>query len=248
MNGRIEAVGVGFVVVCVIRQGADRLAHRPLRTGDQLIGKRNDAVQVILVHELQQSLSADRVAGHLAIEVADHFLRSADVGAQDFEQVHVGLTALEQLQDGDVQSLFIDIHCVWAVGAPADIRGVANVPEERDQVSVPEDRRHDCDVVVVTTGQPRIVGDNHVTRLERLGRVFVQHVHDAAGHRVDVARRSGDCLRQHVATWVEHTGGQVAAFRYGRRERGPDQRDRLLLHGRDQPTPEGLQDEWVERV
>ena len=79
-----------------------------------------------------------------------------------------------------------------------------------------------------------------------LGRVLLEAVHDAAGHRVDVAGRAGHGLGQHVAARVEDAGREVAALRHRWRERGPDQGHRLLLDGRDHPAPEGLQNERIE--
>jgi len=65
---------------------------------------------------------------------------------------------------------------------------------------------------MVTAGQPRIVGNDHVAGFERFGRVLGQHVHDAARHRVDMPRRASDCLRQHIAARIEDARGEIAAF------------------------------------
>src|SRR5262249_23269923 len=111
-----------------------------------------------------------------------------------------------------------------------------------------EYRRDDGDVVMVAAGQPRVIGNKHVPRFERFRGVFVQDVHDAAGHRVDVPRRTRDSLREHIAAWVENTGGEIAALRDRWGERRADQGDRLLFDGGDQTAPERLENQRVERV
>ena len=76
----------------------------------------------------------------------------------------------------------------------------------------------------------------------------VEEVVDRARHRVDVARRAGDGLRQHGAAEIEHAGRQIAGLASRRREAGADQRQRLLLDDRDQAVPHELQANGGERI
>ena len=76
--------------------------------------------------------------------------------------------------------------------------------------------------------------------------MFVQaevsdEVLDRLRHRVDVAGRAGDGLRQHAALAVEDAGREVARLAHDRREGRAQQRLRLLLHHGDQPVPHDLQ-------
>jgi hypothetical protein len=87
---------------------------------------------------------------------------------------------------------------------------------------------------------PRIVGDVGVARLHRRNRKVADEVLHRFRHRVDVAGRAGDGLRQHAAPAVEDAGGEVAALAHDRREGRADQHLRLLLDHGDQPVPHDL--------
>ena len=66
--------------------------------------------------------------------------------------------------------------------------------------------------------EPRIVGDQHVARLERLRRKRLDEMLAGRRERVDVAGRAGDGLRDHAAAPVEQRVGKVASLAHDRAE------------------------------
>src|SRR6516225_10957039 len=79
-----------------------------------------------------------------------------------------------------------------------------------------------------------------VARAHRLQREGVEEMLDRSRHRIDVARRAGDRLGQHIAVAVEHPGREVPGLAYRRRKRCAHQGLRLLLDNRDEPAPHDL--------
>ena len=122
--------------------------------------------------------------------------------------------------------------------------------QENSATSLPfvERRRRDDEVVEVPGAHPRIVGDVGIARLHGVEREVADEVLHRLRHRVDVAGRAGDGLRQHAALPVEHAGREIAALAHDRRERGAHQHLRLLLDHRDQAVPHDLQVDQVGGV
>ena len=147
---------------------------------------------------------------------------------------------LGQRHDRDAEPFLEHRPSVGAEAEAADIDDMRGRGEQRHQPALLERRRHDGEVVEVPGAEPGIVGEIDVARLHRLHRVLLEEVPDRQGHRIDVARRAGDRLRDHAAGRIEHAGREVARLAHRRREGGADQRLRLLLDHRDQAVPHDL--------
>ena len=181
------------------------------------------------------------VAGGLGVEVAHHLVGQPHVGADHFQQDGVGFARVEQLHDGDPKPLLVDLPGLGGQDAAADVRGVAGVGEERHKPPGPEDRRGDGDVVDVSGGLPRVVGDEHVPGRQGIRGELPQEMPHGRGHGVDVARRATDRLGHHAALGVEETAGQVLALPHDGAEGGPHERVLLLVGHGQKPVPDDLE-------
>ena len=94
---------------------------------------------------------------------------------------------------------------------------------------------------------PGVVGQQHITRRQRVYGKPVQEKSDTGGHRVDVAGRTGHGLRQHASLRIENPGGQVARFPYRGGKGGSNEGLRLFLDHRQQAVPENLRVDTVHR-
>ena len=127
----------------------------------------------------------------------------AHVGADDLHERLVGPPRLVELHDRDPQPLLVDLARLGREHVAADVGRVAGRGEEGHAVVAAEDRRADGDVVELPRRLPGVVGDQHVAGPQRVERVGAQEVAHGEGHRVDVARRAGHRLGDHVAAAVE---------------------------------------------
>ena len=158
------------------------------------------------------------------------------------------LPCAREAHQRDVEAFLVDLAGVGAHAAAADIDDVAGRGEQRHHLAAPEGRRDEGEVVQMAGALPRVVGQEDVAFLHGLRRELVEEVAHRARHRVDVAGRAGDGLRQHGAVEVEHAGRQVAGLARRGREAGADQRQRLLLDDRDQAVPHQLQADRREGI
>src|SRR5262249_35202817 len=113
--------------------------------------------------------------------------------------------------------------------------------EEGDELAIEEGGRDHGDVVEVPGALPRIVGDVGVALRHLLAGDLPDEVEHRLRHRIDMARRAGHRLSQHLALRREATGREVARLAYGGREGGAEQRHRLLLDDGDEAVPHHLQ-------
>ena len=236
---------------CVyVPSGSARIASRSARSERRMIsadsssqsGRSNSS------RKCTQIAAADVVARHLRPQVADRLVRHAHVRADHPDERLVRLAAPHQVHDRDPDALLVDLVRAAAVDAAADVGRVAAGGEERDHAAAVEDGRDDRHVVDLAGRLPRIVRDQHVARLERVGRVGVHEVAHAGGHRVDVAGRARQRLGHHVRVAVEHAAGQVLRLAHDGREGGAHQRHLLLVDHRQQPVPEHLEAEDVHHA
>src|SRR3954452_1348319 len=80
--------------------------------------------------------------------------------------------------------------------------------------------RHNGEIVEVACSLPRIVGDEDVTGRHGRGGEVGDEMDDSACHRVHVAGRSGDGLRQHLSHGIKDSGRNVAGLPGGCAEAG----------------------------
>ena len=88
-------------------------------------------------------------------------------------------------------------HAVTADVGVMDARA-----DKADNLLPIEDRRENRNVEEVRRREPRIVGDEVVARLERLRRERLDEMLASRPHRVDVAGRTGDSVRDEAAALI----------------------------------------------
>src|SRR5919112_1903068 len=225
----VEPVRVRLVLVHAIGQPFYGLPHGAFGAGADLFRERLDVVEVELLDRLHQPRAAHIVAPRLCVEVPDDLEGRPHVGADEPEEVFVGLAPHEQAGHGHEEPLLVDLARVRAEATPPDVEGVAAVAEVRHHVAAVEDRGDHRKIVEVTRGLPRVVGDQHVALTEGLGGNLAQKVVDGGRHGIYVARRARHRLRDHAAPLVEETRREVARFPDHARERGAHQGPRLLF-------------------
>src|SRR5262245_56433936 len=69
-DGLIEFIGGQRYSKTPGGQASDRLPHRALRAGDDLVGERLQTLEAELLHELEQPFPADCAARDLRVEIA----------------------------------------------------------------------------------------------------------------------------------------------------------------------------------
>ena len=201
-----------------------------------------------LVHHLDQAAAADLVAGRQRVEIAHDLDRLAHVGGHDVDQRLVDFAGTGEPHQRDVEALLIDLPGIRAHAAAADVDDVAGAGKQRHHLAAAEGRCDESKIVQMAGALPGVVGQEDVAFLHRPGRELFEEVTDRASHRIDVARRAGDSLRQHGAVEIEHAGGQVAGLARRGREAGADQGQRLFLDDRDQAVPHELQADRRQRI
>ena len=112
--------------------------------------------------------------------------------------------------------------------------------EEGDELLAQEHRRHHHVVKQVPGAEPRVIGDEHVAGLHGGLREVPEEMPDGSGHGVDVARRAGHRLGDHVAGWIRDSGGKIARLTRDGAEGGAQQRLGLFFHHRDEAVPHDL--------
>ena len=193
-----------------------------------------------LVHQPDEPARAGVVAGAERIDVALELDRQAGAGADEVEEGLVRPARLEAFHDRDVEA-FLEHRAPFRPHAEAaDVDDMRGVGEQPDDPAVVEGRADDRQVVQMAGAEPGVVGDEVVALAHRVGREFREEMADALHHRVDVAGRAGDGLRQHAAVQVEDAGGEIARLAHRGAEGGADHRLRLLLDHGDQPVPHDL--------
>ena len=151
------------------------------------------------------------------------------------------------LHDRDPQPFLEDVAAAGADAVSADVGVVDRRAEEGDDPVVPPHGHEHGHVEQLPGGLVRVVGDEHVTGLDRVERVLVEDVDDGHGEAVDVTGRAGHGLGDHPAPPVEHAVGEVTGLTHDRAERRSLKRFGLFVDGGDQALPEDLELDRVER-
>ncbi len=236
----VIAVHIDAVAVFAGLQPADRVDRRLPRGLDDVLAEPVEIGDAEFVHHLDEPPAALVVARRQRVDVAFDLQRLAHIGAHDAHQVFVKPPLAGQRHQRDRQALLVDLPPVRPHPEAADIDDMHGAGEQPDRLAAQKSRADDRQIVQMAAGQPRIVGDVVVALAHRGEREGVEKMLDRGGHRIDVARRAGHGLRQHVAVAVEHPGRQIAGLAHRGRKRGAHQRLRLLLDDRDQPRPHDL--------
>ena len=240
MHRLVVAIHVHRLAVDAVRHGANLLRHGVARGFDDPAPGRLQVVKAELAEHGEERLGAVAVAGRERVQVALRHQRIADVGGENPHQRQIWLAAVVELHDRNPQALLEELASVRAEAAPADVGDVAGGGEQRHWAFVGEHRRHHGEVVQMARAVPRIVGDQHVARRQLAQRIGGEELADARRHRVDVARRSRDGLRQHRAVGREDACREVARFAHDGREGGAHERLRLLLDDGEEAAPDQL--------
>ncbi len=227
-------------------QLADAGASGLLRPGDDLVCEVFDVVEPVGVAQGGEPLPTDLARCHLGVEIAGHVIGLANVGEDELPHLFVAFTGLHQLDDRDPQTFFEDVSTTGTDAVATDVGVVDRRTEVSDRLAVTPDGDEHGDVEELTGGEVRIIGDQHVARLERLRRELGEDVGGADGQRVDVAGGTGDGLGHHAPTLIEDGVGEVACLSHDRTEGRALECPSLLVDGRDEALPENLELDGVE--
>ena len=175
------------------------------------------------------------------MHVAQHLLGIAHILAEQTEQGFVRLARFDQLHRRNLEAFLEDFARMQRILGAADVGDVADGAHEPDETASLEHRRHDGDVEEMAGAEPRIVGDEHVAGLQRLGRIaFEQGLHGARQRQVEHrhgARRMG----QRLALRIEQFAGEVLRLRDHQREGGAADGEPHLLDHVDEAAPHDLE-------
>ncbi len=216
-----------FGAVTAVGDGADEIAHRLSGLPLQMPVVALHGVAAEPGKQREQALFAAPAGRRRRIEVAQHVVGCAHVGADYLAYRLIGPAAVIKLHCRQPQSFLVDLLALQthAAGeAPADI-GMMLRHRRKSAVFALMEQRHDHDDI----GQVRpaaewIVADDDVARLEDA--VFGDHI----GQRLDeISHPVGQRLNNHVALEVKQRGGEVAPFLGRQRARGLPHGDVHLL-------------------
>ena len=205
-----------------------------------------EASQAEIFHESEQFPPPDLVARHLGVKVADNLPGAADVSLYDREQILVRTTPTEKLEDREPQALLEDILGFGRHRPPAYVDGVTGIGEEGDRFPVTKDGGHHSQVVEVSGGLPRIVGDEDIPGIHSLPRDLHKELPNALRRRVDMPRRPAHGLGQHPTLDIEDGCREILSLAHHRREGGTNEGGSLLVHDGDQPVPQHLKQDGVD--
>ena len=198
-------------------------------------------------HELDQSGGADIIPGSLRVDITNHWIRRAHIGAQNLDQFLVGSALIEEFRDRDEEAFFVDRAGVGREPDSSDVEHMARVAKIPDERVIEKHRRDHREVVEMPRRLLGIVGDQHIAWSKGFSREDGQKVMDAGCHRVDMAGCSGNRLSNHVAAGIEDARRKITGFADNRREARSHQRRGLLVDDRDQPIPHDFQSDRIER-
>ena len=156
------------------------------------------------------------------------------------QQILVHAAFPRQGHDRNGEALLVHLPPIRPHAQSADVNDMDGVGEQAHRLAPVEAGADHRDVVQMTRGEPRIIGDVVVAGLHGGERVDREEMLHRIGHRIDVSRRAGDRLRQHAAVAVEHARREVARLAHRGAERRPQHGLRLLLDHGDQPVPHDL--------
>ena len=240
VDGRVVAVDAHLAAPAAFRQRVDCLLHRGPAVPDDMGAQVIQCIEVILLHHPDEAAAPGLIARHQGVDIALDLHRLAHIGADQGEQPFIHRAGPRERHDRNEQSFVIDLFAVGGEPDAADVDDMAGAGEQGDHRPILERRRDDRQVVQVAGSLPRVVGDVDVAFLHAPGRKHVEEMDDRPGHGIDVSRRTGHRLGQHLSFEVEHAGGNVARLAGRGAERGPDQRLRLFLDDGQQPRPHDL--------
>ena len=134
----------------------------------------------------EQPLGAEGIGGDEGVDVAQHLFALPHVLGDQRQQVVVRHARAIQHHRRDLDAFLVDLARPQAVLGAADVADMADRAGQRHQRAVAEHRRDHGDVEQMPGAQPRIVGDQHVAGLQRLGReLFQQRLHRARQRQIE---------------------------------------------------------------
>ena len=180
-----EAVLVDVVgeLVAPVGNRGDLGANPPLGVVENLVDKLLQPFDAVPVGEGEQPRLAAVTGGKLGVEVAHDDLGNAHVAGDDLEQRPVGLAAVVELEDRDLEPFLEDFRRVDGVaagGASADVGIVRDAGGEANQSLGTKHRLEDEDVRQMHAAFVGIIHDEDVTGIDIAG--------ELAGERLDGIR------------------------------------------------------------
>ena len=237
-----------FVGPLALRQRLDRLTRALLGLGEDVLRQRVERGKLELLHHVDQAARTRVVRTDEGEHVAPHLHGAARIGEDDGKKLLVELSLFPDPQVRDEGAL---LEGGVGLGRHADathVNDVAGGREKGDKPLPQEHRRHHHIVEQVPGAEPRIVGDEDVSRLHGGLREVLEEMGNRGRHGVDMARGARHRLGDHVSFRVIDAGGQVARLTRDGAEGGAEQGLRLFLDDRDQAVPHDLRADGGECV
>ena len=234
--------------VLTLRQLRDLVEHRAARALADVLAEHVQIVEVELRHHLDQTRAAHVVARRQRVHVAFGLDRLARVGPDHRHQGLVEHAAVGELEHRNVDAFHVHVGRVGAEADAADVGEVRRAREQPHDLAAMEAGGGQHEVVEVPGAHPRIVGDVDVPLVHRVDGEVAQEVVDRLRHGVHVAGGAGHGLSEHPSAGVEHAGGEIARLAHDGRERGAQERLRLLLDDRDQAVPHDLHADGLQCI
>lgn len=236
----LEPVHARAALVNAIRYGlAHALTHRPPGPSQDRIPEVVERFHAMLCQELGELRFHHLATDDQSAYIGYHLVRHPDVGAKHREEQRILVAAVERLHRRDDQSLFVNL-LRRAGEASSDIRHVRHAFGESHEPPFMEQRCDDRDVVEVSHDPPRIVGDQHVAGLERIGRVMLQHLLHRDRNRSGLGS-DADIGGKEPSVRIEQQRAEIASFDDYFRHRGPDHGIGGFVDNGDQPVPEDFE-------
>ena len=115
-----------------------------------------EIVDPVLLQHFDQAMLGGFSGGDLGVDIADHLIGNARICPEEFEDLLIRLTGLDQLRGENAQPFLEDVKRFRRVAA-ADVGQVGGIRGKGDQLSFIEDRPHHIEVVQMPAANPRVV-------------------------------------------------------------------------------------------
>ena len=176
----------------------------------------------------------------LRVQIADNLIRLAHICPHNGDQIAIDLPLAKQFHNRDIQALFIHLTRTSPQRATANIHCMTGIGKPSHAPAPIKNRRDNRNIVQMPRPQPRVIGEQTITRFQRVNRIRLHKMPHAIRHCIDMPRRPRHRLRQHIARAVKHPRRQIASLAHHRSKRSVHQCRRLLIHNRNEAIPQNF--------
>ncbi len=191
--------------------------------------------------ETEESLGSHAPARNLSGEITEDGVGSPHVVPDDLMESLVRLSRLIQFEDRDPESFLVHVPRAGADPVAADVGVMDGRSEVGDHPAAMEDGGENRDVEEMARGEPGVVDDEDVSRLELLRGIAGDDLAARLRESVDMAGSAGYGLGHHPPLGIEDRRREVACLAHDGTEGDALERARLLAHDADEVAPENLE-------